>query len=43
MMKDTASRAQAVKVRLSAQAAAKASSVFVAGRQNGEVRGVLYG
>jgi hypothetical protein len=43
MMKITASRMQTVKARLSAQAAARRSSVFVAGGQNGEVRGVLYG
>jgi hypothetical protein len=43
MMKDIASRAQAVKVALSAQAADKALRFFVASRQNEEVRGVPYG
>ena len=43
MVKDIASRAQAVKVGLRSQATDKAWRFFVAGRQNEEVRGVPYG
>jgi hypothetical protein len=45
MTNDTAGRAQAqaVKVRSAAQAAARPLRFFAAVRQNGAVRGVLYG